>query len=514
MMIITKGLGYIFAASALISIVVFICAVSLCAEETRDGVHVLKFNLLEGRIEVYLPDDMAAGDTVSASIAVYPSGNSPEVKNNNSRVLNSYTVETSFNSVPVGTTSFKLNIPKNMAGGTMKFTLGDQTNSALGSLSAPVKLSSRARGGGEVPTPFDYQCPLVGQAGRLVQIKGPFDGDYATTDFQIGGKKARVLAESPRKLVFETPIDVAGSVDLVLKEREVVVKRPFTCLRIVKIGEEGAVPVSRFAEEPTSRESYAAKPAKSTDLGTGIREKELSGTMQRLEFKSIKAEETFTPVQQNETRNQIADAYSHTDRIGVILAGQMSAPFEGGAIIAERATVAETAVAATVEEKGTPAVYEEDIAELAYEVIAEPEQAEKEGPDTPELSSLPGEINKGPGQAERDLQAAIIERQLAASFTGAVSTGASVVLPPSELKGNFTVQVASFKTVEDAERLAGKLGDKGYPVFVVPADIPGRGRWYRVRVGAFPTRREAGVFSDYLKKKEPLVTSVLIAENE
>ncbi|MEZ4547238.1 MAG: hypothetical protein R3B51_05740 [Thermodesulfobacteriota bacterium] len=50
-------------------------------------------------------------------------------------------------------------------------------------------------------------------------------------------------SESPRKLVFESPADVAGTVDLVLNEQEVVVNRPYTCLQVVKIDERGVSPV-------------------------------------------------------------------------------------------------------------------------------------------------------------------------------------------------------------------------------------------------------------------------------
>ncbi len=515
-MIISKGFGYLFAVSALISIVVFSCSFSVSAQEPRYGVHVLDFNIREGRVKVFLPDDMAAGDTVSAYIGVYPSGNSPEARENNARILNSFTVETSFDSTPVGAGFFKLHIPMNTAGTLLMFSLRDQSSREFVSSSVPVKLSPPSRGRGEVPTPFDYQCPLVGQAGRLIEIKGPFDGDFGTTDFQIGNKKAQVLAESPRKLVFETPADVAGSVDLVLKEREVVVKRPFTCLQVVKIGQEGAVPVSAPVREEVMVGETPPETGKSGYSDAGIKEEEYSGPTQRLEFESIKTEETLTPVRQNQTSAQIADARPHTDQVSVILADQMSAPFEGSTIITEQLTVSETVIAAETGEPDSPVISEEGIEELSYEAIAGSEEAVTTEPgEVREALSLSEESHLPSGPADNGLKAGIIESQLLASFTGAVSNNGSNVLPSaSRHEGHFTVQVASFKTEEDAEKLAGKLGSKGYPVFVVAADIPGKGKWYRVRVGDFGTKHEAGTFSDYLRKKEPLVTSVFVAEND
>jgi hypothetical protein len=42
------------------------------------------------------------------------------------------------------------------------------------------------------------------------QPVGQVDGDLATTAVTQGGKPVRLLAESPRKLVFESPLSVTG----------------------------------------------------------------------------------------------------------------------------------------------------------------------------------------------------------------------------------------------------------------------------------------------------------------
>jgi len=57
----------------------------------------------------------------------------------------------------------------------------------------------------------------------------------------------------------------------------------------------------------------------------------------------------------------------------------------------------------------------------------------------------------------------------------------------------FSIQVASSRDEGDTRRLAKKLVAAGYDARVVPADIPGRGRWYRVRVGHFPSRESASL---------------------
>jgi len=61
----------------------------------------------------------------------------------------------------------------------------------------------------------------------------------------------------------------------------------------------------------------------------------------------------------------------------------------------------------------------------------------------------------------------------------------------------FVVQVAAFRSSSISENEAGKYRNKGYNAFVEAAEIPGRGTWYRVRVGNFSTKEEA---QDFIKK--------------
>lgn len=58
-------------------------------------------------------------------------------------------------------------------------------------------------------------------------------------------------------------------------------------------------------------------------------------------------------------------------------------------------------------------------------------------------------------------------------------------------QGNFTVQVSAFQTQEEADAYRASLGRKGYQPYVVAAEIPGKGMWYRVRVGRFEDKSSA-----------------------
>jgi cell division protein FtsN len=58
--------------------------------------------------------------------------------------------------------------------------------------------------------------------------------------------------------------------------------------------------------------------------------------------------------------------------------------------------------------------------------------------------------------------------------------------------GVYTLQVGSFQNAEEAGGMVKRLERIGYRAFLVSVNMPDRGgRWYRVRVGPFDTKREA-----------------------
>ena len=65
----------------------------------------------------------------------------------------------------------------------------------------------------------------------------------------------------------------------------------------------------------------------------------------------------------------------------------------------------------------------------------------------------------------------------------------------------FAVQVAALNVKSDADAIAKKLSSKGYAAYVL-APASGTPSVYRVRVGKFPTRREADSIAARLKREE------------
>ena len=72
--------------------------------------------------------------------------------------------------------------------------------------------------------------------------------------------------------------------------------------------------------------------------------------------------------------------------------------------------------------------------------------------------------------------------------------------PAEPAGGGFAVQIAALNVRDEAEAIAKRLSSKGYAAYVItPTDGPAV---YRVRVGKFPTRREAESIAAKLRKEE------------
>lgn len=68
----------------------------------------------------------------------------------------------------------------------------------------------------------------------------------------------------------------------------------------------------------------------------------------------------------------------------------------------------------------------------------------------------------------------------------------AVAAPPAERpSGSWSVQFGASQDQAEADRLAAKLLGQGLTPFVVTAEIPGKGLFYRVRVGQFTDKQEA-----------------------
>lgn len=79
-------------------------------------------------------------------------------------------------------------------------------------------------------------------------------------------------------------------------------------------------------------------------------------------------------------------------------------------------------------------------------------------------------------------------------------------------RGRYTIQVGSYPNVDEAHAITDQWKAKGYPAYLVSADIPNKGRWYRVRLGGFNSKEAAEDFNEKLTVKEQVEAFVVTNE--
>lgn len=92
-----------------------------------------------------------------------------------------------------------------------------------------------------------------------------------------------------------------------------------------------------------------------------------------------------------------------------------------------------------------------------------------------------------------------------------VEPAPGVAIPPAESKnavtkqdqysGKYTIQLGSHRSLDEAQAFAEGFRVRGYNPIVNEVEIPGRGVWYRVSLGAFNSITDA---KDYVKKENSL----------
>ena len=131
-------------------------------------------------------------------------------------------------------------------------------------------------------------------------------------------------------------------------------------------------------------------------------------------------------------------------------------------------------------------------------------EAPKQTKATPVPKATPAATTVPPGSAKGAAHKPAAPTRQPEKDTGAQRPvqRAAVATTKAPSAEDFSVQVGSFGSAEQAERLRTNLAQKGYPVRVQPAPVPGQGLRYRVRVGNFADRTAADQTAHHLTAQE------------
>ncbi|MCU0699759.1 MAG: SPOR domain-containing protein [Myxococcaceae bacterium] len=73
--------------------------------------------------------------------------------------------------------------------------------------------------------------------------------------------------------------------------------------------------------------------------------------------------------------------------------------------------------------------------------------------------------------------------------------------PPAAGDGAWTLQLSAYQDKAEAERFAAGLRDKGYAPYIIEANVPGKGLWFRVRMGRFGSKDAASTYLADFKRE-------------
>jgi DedD protein len=124
-----------------------------------------------------------------------------------------------------------------------------------------------------------------------------------------------------------------------------------------------------------------------------------------------------------------------------------------------------------------------------------------------------------PLPAQTVLEATPIVTRPRDALTKVATDAAQITTPPDSNDaaeaghdGGYQLQVSSFHTQAEANAFADQLRARGHHAYVLEARVPGRGTWYRVRVGPFPTQHAATQYRASFEAKEHVVPFIVPPE--
>jgi cell division septation protein DedD len=119
-----------------------------------------------------------------------------------------------------------------------------------------------------------------------------------------------------------------------------------------------------------------------------------------------------------------------------------------------------------------------------------------------------------PVPAQNVLQATPVVTRPRDALTKTAADSAQITIAPAATapaghEGGYQLQVSSFRTQAEADGFADQLRARGHKAYVVQANVPGRGTWFRVRVGPFTTQHAAAAYRTQFESKEHVVPFIV-----
>ncbi len=160
------------------------------------------------------------------------------------------------------------------------------------------------------------------------------------------------------------------------------------------------------------------------------------------------------------------------------------------------------AVEAPASEAAPPRV---EIKSLPEPVAAAAPESVAAAPAEPAKAATPDEVEKAPppppDEVEKASAAAAREEDAPAPTLAAEPAASPRAEPPKPSAPQYTLQVKAVQDKAEADAFMAELRKVGFEPQMILADLPGKGRWYRIRVGRFADMDVAREFQRKYKLK-------------
>ena len=103
-----------------------------------------------------------------------------------------------------------------------------------------------------------------------------------------------------------------------------------------------------------------------------------------------------------------------------------------------------------------------------------------------------------------------VAKQSAVKPAAAPEKKAAPLKQAASSKLHYTVQVSSHQEKTAAEDEVKKMKQNGYAAFIVSSELPGKGTWYRVRLGSFSNKAAAEKLEKEVREKAGVSPIVVI----
>jgi hypothetical protein len=202
------------------------------------GLQIIEMIVPEGVYYFQIPDDIGEADPYTFSVRTFAAGPSDLERAENEKQLAAYKLLMASIPIQAGHSSKQLQISSAPAVAEILLKTPEdfevlksniaatEQNIETQTQSQPVETTSELEVDTQPPAEpvididiphLLFQLSSVNQAGRLLEVRGPFDGNASNTDIRVNGNPMAIIAESPRKAIAVNP-NLVGQMELRVAE--------------------------------------------------------------------------------------------------------------------------------------------------------------------------------------------------------------------------------------------------------------------------------------------------------